>query len=89
MTLPKLKQGDLVEILWHDAAMLFGDKTWVILEDVNWEEQETEANAMQTTGYYLGRTKDSVFVSQTYCTNGCGMGIFMIPIGCIRVLERK
>lgn len=87
--LPKLTEGDLVEILWHDSAQIRFNETWIQFSDLNWEEEELQVNAIQTVGYYLANTKDTIFLTQTYCANGGGINIFSIPIGCIRVLEKK
>ena len=88
MKLPRLTEGDLVEILWHDSAQIRFNETWICLDDINWEEEEMTVRAIQTVGYYLHNTKDTIFLCQTYTPNGC-INIFSIPIGCIRVLEKK
>jgi len=89
MTLPKLQEGDLLEILWHDSAQIHPDETWILFQDMEWEAEELQVNAIQTVGYYLSRTKDTLFLCQTYCSNGGCINIFSIPVGCIRVLEKK
>ena len=89
MIFPNCKEGQLVEILWHDAGRCYPDDTWLSLDDVDYDALESDLTSMQTIGYFLHKTKDTIFLCQTYCSGRDVSGMFSIPIGCIRVFERK
>ena len=87
-TLPKLKQGDLIQIWQRDAGKVLPDQTWVDVEEIDFDETDNDLGGPQTTGYFLKKTDNAIYVCQTYC-KGCCIGPFAIPLGCIQVLEKK
>lgn len=89
MKIPNLKEGDLIEVMWQDAGTVYPEETWIELEDVDWAEVEITLRSIQSVGYFLNKTDNTVFLCQTYCTQRNGMNIFAIPIHCIQVLEKK
>ena len=89
MKLPILKEGDVVEVMWQDAGTVRKDETWILLEDIDWSMEEMTLRAIQTIGYFLHKTANTLFLCQSYYSGKQVIGIFSIPINCIQVLEKK
>lgn len=88
MQLPKLKEGDLIEVYWRDAGKVCPDQTWITVEDIDFDECDFDLSAPQTVGYFLKKTAHAIYLCQTYCA-GQIINPFSIPLGCIQVLEKK
>jgi hypothetical protein len=73
----------LVLIKWYDSASASG---WHSKEQLN-EQLESESTLCQSVGLLVERkNKDKVTIVQTCGVNEV-IGIFEIPVGCIRSVE--
>ena len=89
-TLKKLKRGDILKINWIDAGDLDDSPS-------NWFSQEEAEKVfkeipVETIAVYFGHGKENLFlvrdtekqdISSLYCS-----GASIIPIGCIRSVEK-
>ena len=87
-TIPKLKEGDLIQVFWRDAGNPLPDQTWVGMESINFDECDFDLSAPETSGYFVKKTQFFLYMCQTFTPEQI-INLFAIPLGCIDKVVKK
>lgn len=81
-----LKKWDKIEIEWIDSVC--STRGWSDINDFPWKKHYNNTRQI-AMGYYTNSSKDVLSISQVHsCEDDDMMGVFSIPIGCIKKIRR-
>ncbi len=81
MKLPRLRQGDMIEVVWTDACV-HKDGGWMM------DDEETDELIVVTLGFYHSKTKELLKMYASSTGNGLQGLRIDIPVGCINSISK-
>ena len=82
----KIKQFDILEIIWMDS--LSDENKWERLQDYDFDYLRTNLTH-RSVGYLMGDNNDAITLVQSVRENKIfGLGVITIPKGCIKKIRK-
>ena len=82
MATQQLQRQDPILVEWHDTVSTSG---WQCIEEVAQEALHPDTLSHYSVGFFIGTTKDSVIIAQSYGKAEGNLGdVLNIPWGCVK-----
>lgn len=84
MRLPKLKQNEIIEVVWHDTHDVGSEHTWIHRDDMR---EPLSSYECLSIGYFDRKESGFIYLAGDVLHNHVGRAV-AIPIGCIRAIKK-